>query len=241
MRTAIGAVAVTMVALVFAPRSAHSQDNIPTPESVLGFAIGDDFELASYDESIRYFQALDAATDRLQLVEVGRTSEGRTWYLALISSPDNLANVDRYREISKRLADPNDLSETEARALAREGKVIVAIDGGLHATETAHGQHTIQLAYDLVTEKDGDVARAILDNVVLVLWPSLNPDGQNMVVEWYESNLGTPFEISRLPRLYQKYIGHDNNRDGYGLNMIESRTAVRVNRTWEHRSSTATT
>jgi hypothetical protein len=89
------------------------------------------------------------------------------------------------------------------------------------------------LAYDLVTEKDGDVARAILDNVVLLLWPSVNPDGQNMVVEWYEENLGTPFEVSRLPRLYQMYIGHDNNRDGYGLNMIESRTVVRVNRTWE--------
>ena len=233
MRNALRLAVVVAIATALQPGRATAQGPIPTPESVLGFAIGDDFELASYDESIRYFQALDAATDRLQLVEVGRTSEGRPWYLALISSPENLANVERYREVSKRLAHPNDLSPDEARTLARDSKVIVAIDGGLHATETAHGQHTIQLAYDLITEKDGEVSRAILDNVVLLLWPSINPDGQNMVVEWYESNIGTPFELSRLPRLYQKYIGHDNNRDGYGLNMIESRTAVRINRTWE--------
>ncbi len=209
------------------------QQPVPTPESVIGFAIGEDFKLASYDQSIAYFRALDEASDRVQLVEVGRTSEGRAWYIALISDPENLANVERYREISRRLAHPEGLTDAEARALAKEGKAIVAIDGGLHSSETAHGQHTIQLAYDLVSEKDGDISRAILENVVLVLWPSLNPDGQEMIVDWYNSNLGTPYELASLPRLYQKYIGHDNNRDGYGLNMIESRAAVRVNRYWE--------
>ena len=215
---------------------AHPQDataDIPTPESVLGFRVGDDFKLASYDQSIEYFKALDAATERLQLVQVGRTSEGRDWYIALISSPENLARVEEYREISQRLAHPDGLTDEDARQLARTGKAIVAIDGGLHATETAHAQHTIQLAYDIVTEKEGDEGRAILDNVILLLWPSINPDGQNMVAEWYAENLGTPYETARLPRLYQKYIGHDNNRDGYGLNMIESRVVVRTNRHWE--------
>jgi|TARA_B100000315_G_scaffold5173_1_gene5175 hypothetical protein len=177
--------------------------------------------------------ALAETSDRVELRQVGRTSLGLDWYIALISDPKNLTNVEHYREIAQRLAHPERLTDEEGHALAREGKAIVAIDGGLHATETAHGQHTIQLAYDLVTEKEGDISRAILENVVLVLWFSINPDGQNMIVEWYESNLGTEFEVSRMPRLYQKYVGHDNNRDGYGLNMLESRVVSQVMRHWE--------
>ena len=117
----------------------------------------------------------------------------------MISSPENLANVERYREISLQLAHPDDLTDDEARRLAGEGKAIVAIDGGLHASETAHAQHTIQLAYDIVTEKEGAEGRAILDNVILLLWPSINPDGQTMVADWYAENLGTPYETARQP------------------------------------------
>jgi len=210
-----------------------AQSGIPTPESVLGQPIGADFFLASYDESLEYFRRLDAATDRLQLVEVGTTSFGTPWYMALISSAENLRNVERYREISKRLAHPEGLTDAEARQLASEGKAIVHIDGGLHSTEVAHGQHTIQFAYDMVTGDDDPEIVAILDNVILTLWFSLNPDGQNMVVDWYRQNLGTPYETAGTPELYQKYIGHDNNRDGYMINMVESRTITRVVRHWE--------
>ncbi len=210
------------------------QAALPTPESVLGFKPGADYHLATYDQSIAYFKRLAAATDRLQLVEVGRTSEGQTWYMAVVSSAANLANLDHYREIAQRLAHPKGLTDAEARQLAGEGKAIVHIDGGLHASEVAPAQHTIQLAYDLVSGADRDPRiRHILDNVIVMLWPSVNPDGQNIVANWYASNLGTPYEVAPLVQLYQKYVGHDNNRDGYMLNMIESRTIERTWRAWE--------
>jgi hypothetical protein len=213
--------------------SAHVSAQIPTPDSVLGFRVGADFHLATYEQSLDYFQRLAAASDRIELREVGRTSHGRPWYLALISSSENLQNVERYREIARRLAYPGDMTAEEARRLANEGKAIVHIDGGLHSTEVAHGQHTIQLAYDLVTGDGDPEIEAILDQVILVLWFSINPDGQTMVADWYMSNVGTQYEVSSTPFLYQKYVGHDNNRDGYMINQIESRTVTRVDRHWE--------
>ena len=220
------------VALVTLTTTARAQA-IPTPESVLGHSVGEDFFLATYEESLDYFRRLAVASDRVELVEVGRTSFGRSTVIALISSPENLRNVERYREISLRLAHPEGLSDDEARQLSREGKAIVHIDGGLHASEVAHAQHTMQLAYDLATEEDDPEVLAILDNVILMLWPSINPDGQTLVADWYRSNVGTPFEVASMPWLYQKYLGHDNNRDGYMINMIESRLVTRVDRHWE--------
>jgi len=223
---------LTAIAAFLTPTLLNAQ-SIPTPESVLGFTAGADFHLASYEQALEYFQQLDAASDRVQLVQVGKTSEGRPWYFALISSAENLRNLDRYREIALRLANPGDMTEAEARALAREGKAIVHVDGGLHSSEVAGSEHTIQLAYDLVTGDDDPEMVAILDNVILMLWFSMNPDGQTMVADWYTSNLGTPFEVSSMPWLYQKYVGHDNNRDGYMINQIEARTVTRVVREWE--------
>ena len=225
--------AAAAVVLVLTASTNPLAAQIPTPESVLGHQVGADFHLATFEESIDYFERLDAATDRLELREVGRSSFGRPVYIALISSVENLRNLDRHREIAMRLAHPEGLTDAEARALADEGRALVHIDGGLHATEVAHAQHTIQLAYDLVTGDDDPETRAILDNVILMLWPSINPDGQTMVAEWYRSNVGTPYEVASTPFLYQKYIGHDNNRDGYMINQIESRMATRVVREWE--------
>src|SRR5580704_622724 len=213
-------------ALLFLPLAA-ALAQAPTPESVLGHKPGDDFYLASYDDSLGYFQKLAHATDKLKLVQVGKTSQGRDWYVALISSAKNLADLDKHKQTAKQLALVKGLSDEQAHALAHNGKVIVHIDGGLHATEVAPAQMTIQLAYNLVTATDPDTA-AILDNVILLLWFSINPDGQNMVAKWYKSNLGTPYEVSGLPGLFQEYIGHDNNRDGYMNNMIESQVITRT-------------
>jgi len=197
---------------------------VPTPESVFGHAVGADFELISYAESLDYFRQLDASSERLRLRRVGTTSHGRDWYHAIISSPENMANLQRHVGIARRLANAEDADEEVARALAAEGRAIVSIDGGLHSTEAACAQHTVQLAYDLVREDAGAEVERILDEVILVLWFSMNPDGQDMLAEWYERNLGTPFEVSSLPFLYQKYVGHDNNRDGYMNNTSEMRS-----------------
>jgi hypothetical protein len=199
---------------------------IPTPESVLGHKPGDDFFLATYDESLAYFQKLAASTDKLKLARVGKTTRGLDWYVAIISSAKNLAELDKYKETAKKLALVKGLSDADARALAHSGKAIVHIDGGLHATEVAGAQHTIQLAYNLVTKTDPETVN-ILDNVILVLWFSINPDGQNQVANWYRSNLGTVYEVSPVPGLWQEYIGHDNNRDGYMNNMVESQAITR--------------
>jgi hypothetical protein len=213
-------------ALFFVPL-AVALAQAPTPESVLGHKPGDDFYLASYDDSLGYFQKLAHATDKLKLAHVGKTTEGRDWYIAIISSARNLADLDKYKDTAKRLALVKGLTDEQAHTLAHNGKVIVHIDGGLHSTEVAPAQMTIQLAYNLVTATDPDTT-AILDNVILLLWFSINPDGQNMVAKWYRGNLGTPYEVSSMPGLFQEYIGHDNNRDGYMNNMIESQVITRT-------------
>ena len=200
---------------------------VPPPESVLGHKPGDDFYLATYDDALGYFRKLAASSNRIKLAQVGKTTQGRDWYIAFISSPENLAQFDHYKDVSRRLAVARGISEAQARALARETKPIIHIDGGLHATEVANAQHTIQLGYDLVTREDEET-KAVRDNLITELWFSINPDGQNIVANWYRQNLGTPFEVSPLPVLYQEYVGHDNNRDGYMLNMIESQVITRA-------------
>ncbi len=208
-------------------------DHIPTPESVFGFKPGADDRLLTYDQVIAYLRVLDAASPYLQLAEAGKTSQGRTVYFALISHPNNLERLDRYREIARRLAHPDGLTDEAARALAEEGKAIVHIDGGCHATEVAGPQMIPQLAYDLVARADDPQNQTILGETVGLLWPTMNPDGQQMVGEWHAQNAGTPFASAVLPVLYQDYVGHDNNRDGYMLNMIESRLVEHFWRQWE--------
>jgi len=232
MRFAI-ALVVALTLGATAPSLAQTRATVPAPDSVFGFAPGADYKLATYDQSIEYFKKLASSSRFIKLYEAGKTSQGRTMYYALISTPENLARVDQYREIWRRLAHPDGLSEAEARRLVRDGKALVHIDGGLHSTEVAGAQHSPLLAFDLINGASEPQTRAILDNVILMLWPTINPDGQQMVAEWYMKNVGTPYELSGLPRLYQEYVGHDNNRDAYMLNMIESRVIEHTWRQWE--------
>ena len=223
---------VSVLVLVVSTATLAAQSTrIPSPESVIGFAPGAEQKLATYDQTIDYFKRLDAASDQMVLMEAGTSTQGRTYYYALISSKENLKKIDRYREIARRLARPEGLSEAQALALAREGKPLVHIDGGLHSTEVAGPQHTLLLAHDLLSKRSDPQIAQILDNVILMLWPTINPDGHQMVADWYMKNIGTPNES--LPRLYQEYVGHDNNRDAYMLNMIESRVMEHTWRQWE--------
>jgi hypothetical protein len=219
--------------LLLAASAALVANGLPTPESVLGFRPGADYKLATYEQSLDYFRKVAAATKHVKLVEAGTTTQGRPMSFALVSSPENLSRIDRYREIARRLAHPQGLTDAEAHRLARDGKAFVHIDGGLHSTEVAGWSHTPQLLYDLVSRANDPDVKAMLDNVVLMLWPTINPDGQQMVAEWYMKNVGTPYELSGMPTLYQEYVGHDNNRDAYMLNMIESRVLEHTWRQWE--------
>ncbi len=192
----------------------------PAPAEVFGFEPGDDYKLASYDQLLDYYRQLEAASPRVVIQEIGSSVLGRPLLLLAISSAENLTQLDRWKEISSDLAHAR-ISESEAREHAEEGKAIVWVDGGLHATEVAPSQMLPNLAYHLATDESAETMR-IRDNVVTLLMPNMNPDGLEIVREWYELNLGTPFETTRPPVLYHHYIGHDNNRDWFMNNMPET-------------------
>jgi len=197
----------------------------PTPISVIDFEPCDDYALATYEQIAEYFQALDASSERIQLFDIGTTAEGRTQLMAVISSAANIRRLDHFKAISRRLALSEDLDEAQARKLAAEGRSVVWIDFGLHSTEVAHAQTAPLLAYHTVTDDSAEM-RAIRDNVIFLLVPNMNPDGTTLVANWYRKHVGTPFEHTPPPQLYQKYAGHDNNRDWFMFNLAESRNVA---------------
>jgi hypothetical protein len=197
-----------------------------SPEDVFGFRPGDDYKLASYEQMETYYRQLAAESDRVEIREIGESVLGRTLYVLTISSEENIRNLEKYRSISEQLARARIDPET-AESLANEGKAVVWIDGGLHATELAHGQMTSLLAHRVATEESTEM-RAIRENVIFLLMPVMNPDGLEIVRKWYESQLDTPFEQTNPPELYHHYVGHDNNRDFFMNNMPESKAVAQV-------------
>ncbi|MEZ5319276.1 MAG: M14 family zinc carboxypeptidase [Vicinamibacterales bacterium] len=222
--------------VLFLPVVLPAQSALPTPASVFGFEPGTDNRLATFDKVVEYFRRVDAVSDRVMLVDAGTTSQNRRFVFALVSSPANLRNIDRLREINRRLAHPASLTDAEAAALAREGKAFVHIDGGLHSTEVAGAQQIPLLLYDILRHADEPATAKMLDDVVLMLWPTINPDGLQMVAENQEERFAAGQTGGRgggLNQLYQEYVGHDNNRDAYMLNMVESRALEYTWRQWE--------
>ena len=231
MRNALKSILI--FSLLLPPAILLGQRGLPTPASVFGFEPGADYKLATYDQSVDYFRKLAASTKYMQLVEAGKTSEGRPMIFALVSTPENLSRVDRYREIARRLAHPRGLSRGGGAAAGARRQGIRA--HGRRAAFHRSGRPATDAAARLRSGQQNGRAddQGILENVIVMLWPTINPDGQQIVAEWYMKNVGTPYELSGLPRLYQDYVGHDNNRDAYMLNMIESRVIEHTWRIWE--------
>jgi Zinc carboxypeptidase len=194
---------------------------ITTPRAQFGHDIGDDYFLANYSQMIDYWRKLDRESNRMKMVRIGTTAEGRPIWMAIITSPENHTKLARYQEISRRLALAENLTDAQARSLASEGKSVVWIDGGLHATEVLGAQQLIQMAYDLVSKSDPETLRFLRDDIILLV--PANPDGQELVSNWYMREADTlKRTTSRLPRLYHKYAGHDNNRDSYMASQPET-------------------
>ena len=214
------------VALAIPASPALAQRHITSPKEQFGFNIGDDYKLANYTQFEQYWRKLARESNRMKLVEIGTSAEGRPQLMAIISSPANLAKLERYKEISRRLATADVASDSAARALAHEGKAVVWIDGGLHATEVLGAAQLIETVYQLLSRSDAETMRFLDDCIILAV--HANPDGMELVSNWYMKDADTLKRAMNIPRLYQKYVGHDNNRDFYMNNQPETRNINHV-------------
>jgi hypothetical protein len=226
LAAACAALALALALPVTAQRPRRAAPPIPSPRSILGFEPGDDRKLADWTTLLRYYRALAAASDRVDLRELGRTTLGAPFVALVISSPANLRQLDRLRATNASLADPRRFrTNTEALRALRDGRAVVLITSSIHSTEVGGFLSPVVLAHRLATDTSA-TTRAILDQVVLWLVPSLNPDGVDIVTRWYQRTLGTPAEGTAPPELYHHYTGHDNNRDWYAFTQIETRLTV---------------
>jgi hypothetical protein len=234
---AVRALAAVLLFLLVLPRTAAAAE-LPTPESVLGFPPGRDKALADWTQIVAYLEKLGLASPRVRTETVGTTTEGRPFLLLTISAEKNLRRLEEIRRAHLRLADPRRLSTAQAERLLERQPTVVVLTHGIHATEVAGGQTALEMAWLLASTQDPALLK-MLDETIVLLVPSQNPDGAQKVVEWYRRTLGTPFEAAgcesgcRLPFLYHHYVGHDNNRDWYAFTQQETRVAVdQVLRRW---------
>jgi hypothetical protein len=209
--------------ILIAPRVAAQT---PSPESYFGFRMGSDSQVATADGIEEYFGLVAARSDRVELVDIGPTTDGHRTIAAIISAPENLRNLDQIRSVNQRLADPRRLSGDEARTLIASHKAVLMIGCSIHASEIGATQAANELLYTLASSTEPEILR-VLQDVVVILIPLLNPDGHRRVVSWNQMMKGTRYEGSPMPWLYHRYAGHDINRDGFMMNLAESRNLAR--------------
>lgn len=224
------AVLLTLTLGSFSPTGVRSdetaQSPVAAPARVLGFEPGEDRKLASWDQVVHYFRQLDAASDRVLVQQLGQTTLNRPFIAVIISAPENLQRLDHFRQIQQRLADPRSIAtEQEAEKLIAEGKTIVLITFGIHSTEVGSTLSSLSIAYRLAAQNTPPI-QEILRHCIILLVPSLNPDGVDIVKQWYDRTLGTPYEGTSPPQLYHHYAGHDNNRDWYAFTQVETQLTV---------------
>ena len=219
--------ALVLLSLSLSP-GLTAQNSLVTPEQFFGFRIGADNKLARWDKIVEYMRLVAGATDRVRVRDLGKSTNDNPFIVLEISSPETLRNLDRYKQMERKLyfrdGAPTDAERDE---IFRQGKVVLLITCSIHATEIGASQMAVDLVHRLATDQSPQVKK-ILDNVIFLLVPSLNPDGQIMVTDWFNRNLGTPFENSPIPYLYHPYVGHDNNRDMYMFTQKESQLTAKL-------------
>ncbi len=199
-----------------------------SPEDFLGHKVGADYKLADYNQITAYFKKLDEESEKIKLLNIGKTTLGKPMLLAVITSKDNMDKLDTFKGITRKLRDASSLTPEDARKLAKQGKAIVLLTCNLHSTEIASSQMAMELAYNLITGKTPYNTDKVLNDVIVLLSPTINPDGEQMVTEWYRKYVGTKYEGSSMPWLYHHYAGHDDNRDWFMFNLLESQAITKV-------------
>ena len=225
--------AVALIALIVAVGAAaptaqnKAAAKLTSPKEQFGHDVGDDYFLVNYTQYVEYLKKLDQQSDRMTVVDIGKTEEGRTQYTAIITSPENHKKLAQYKDMNRRLALAEGLTDDQARQLAQQGKTVVWIDGGIHATEVLGAQQLIETIYRLNTKSDPETMRILNDDIIVCT--EVNPDGMELVSNWYMREADEKKRSTNgIPRLYQKYIGHDDNRDFYMMNMSETVNENRV-------------
>src|SRR6202789_2068009 len=218
-------VSILLLLWVSSAAAVLGQKHITSPQEAFGFKPGTDRKLADWSELTTYFKSLAHQSHRIRYNEVGKTTEGRPFITVTISAPETLARLAHYQEIQRKLADPRATTSDEAKELIAEGKTVLVVTCNIHSTEIASSQSATEFAYRLATGNTPEI-RSILQNVIVVLVPSLNPDGQQLVVDWYKKYLGTPYEGTSPVVVWHHYVGHDDNRDWSSFTQVETRLAV---------------